>query len=500
MSSVQRYVLVILLITFFAGGFSAIPTLADEPAPAPPPADTAPLQPVPTPSDSTVPQPTAEPAPPAVEPTAPPAPEPTAEPAAEPVAPPPAAEPAAPTPTDPVAPTFTVFATREGLVGRRTANGHRIQPRDRFVALPSWAVLSSLNGNEFQVRVTYNGRSVVLPVWDVGPWNTRDDYWNPDRRYSDLPIGLPMAQAAYQNGYNGGRDGFGRRVRQPNGIDIADGAFWDDLGMKHSDWVQVTFLWMGKDSGVAEAEPSGSDEPGQNEPGAVLVDDGGEGYTAESSANWYDAKCGVDGNHAWTYSATSPEEHQNSASWKPNLEGSGFYEVFAYIPSCGPRATEAAHYRVTHEGAITEVVISQREQNGRWVSLGTFHMDGDSSAVELDDLTGEDGMAVRFDAIKFVPRNDEQAPDAKVTEATRRDDGTILVRWNGTDDASGIASFDIQVRRSPDGEWVDWQIQATGLDAIFTPAELGSYAFRARARDWAGHEQAWRETEDVVVP
>src|SRR5947208_5101912 len=111
----------------------------------------------------------------------------------------------------PAAPTFTVFATREGLVGHRTANGHRIRPRDRFVALPSWKVLAGDGRAEFQVRVTYRSRSVVLPVWDVGPWNTHDDYWSPQRRYADLPVGMPMAQAAYNNGYNGGRDEFGRR-------------------------------------------------------------------------------------------------------------------------------------------------------------------------------------------------------------------------------------------------------------------------------------------------
>ena len=99
-----------------------------------------------------------------------------------------------------------MFATREGLVGHRTANGHRIGPRDRFVALPYWGVLSSKGGNEFQVRVTYRGRSVVLPVWDVGPWNTHDDYWSPKRRYSDLPVGQPMAHAAYHQRYHDGRD------------------------------------------------------------------------------------------------------------------------------------------------------------------------------------------------------------------------------------------------------------------------------------------------------
>ena len=52
-------------------------------------------------------------------------------------------------------------------------------------------------------------------MWDVGPWNTRDDYWNPStvtQNWSDLPQGKPEAQAAYETGYNGGRDQFGRKL------------------------------------------------------------------------------------------------------------------------------------------------------------------------------------------------------------------------------------------------------------------------------------------------
>jgi hypothetical protein len=399
---------------------------------------------------------------------------------------------------EPSAPTFTIFATRQGLVGRRTANGHRIQQRDRFVALPSWSVLASKGGDEFQVRVSYKGRSVVLPVWDVGPWNTRDDYWNPNRRYSDLAVGLPMAQAAHQNGYNGGRDQFGRRIRLPNGIDIADGAFWDDLNMGESDWVQVTFLWMGKDPGNGQAGPSGEDDPGQLEQGADLIDDGAEGYTPLAASNWYDGQCGVNGRHSWTYTASKASERENSARWVPRLKGGGFYEIFAYIPSCGPKATANARYRVMHEGATTEVAINQRASAGRWASLGTFHMEPGSSAVELDDLTGEDEAVIRFDAMKFVPRSDERPPDAKVTEAQRKDGG-ILVRWSGSDDIAGIASFDVQVRKLPDGGWSDWQMGVTGSEALFTPPEPGGYAFRARARDWAGREQAWREADDAAV-
>lgn len=138
----------------------------------------------------------------------------------------------------------TVFATREGLVGHTTANGHVIGSADRFVALPSRSALASLGGTEYQVRVTHGDRSVVVPVWDVGPWNIEDNYWDPSnkRQWPDLPQCLPQAQTAYQQGYNNGRSGLGRQVLNPAGIDLSEGV-WSDLGMADNGWVAVEFLW-----------------------------------------------------------------------------------------------------------------------------------------------------------------------------------------------------------------------------------------------------------------
>lgn len=168
--------------------------------------------------------------------------------------------------------TFRVYAHRLGLVGEVTANGHVIQENDRFVALPCLCALASEGGNEFQVLIEYKGRSVVLPVWDVGPWNIDDNYWDPPekRRWKGLPQGIPQAAAAYYNDYNHGLDGKGREVRSPAGIDIADGAFWHDLGMTESDWVTITFLWLVKPPAQL-APPSGYEDiptvnPGERPP------------------------------------------------------------------------------------------------------------------------------------------------------------------------------------------------------------------------------------------
>ena len=142
---------------------------------------------------------------------------------------------------------FSIFSTREGLVGGTTANGHVIVANDRFAALPSRRALSTNFGYEREVRLTYRGRTTTVPVWDIGPWNTHDDYWNPSiirETFKDLPRGTPEAEAAFAAGYNGGLDERGRRVLTPAGIDLADGTFWLDLAMTNNDRVQVEYLWL----------------------------------------------------------------------------------------------------------------------------------------------------------------------------------------------------------------------------------------------------------------
>ena len=156
---------------------------------------------------------------------------------------------------------YQVFATREGLVGKTTANGHTIVSHDHFVALPSFRVLNKKDQTKFQVKVSYGSKSVTVPVWDVGPWNTHDDYWNPDSLreiYSNLHHGgkpglgqgVPESMAAYYYKYNQGWSGSITNsstdqytVKLPAGIDLADGVFWDDLNLPDNTWIKVDYLW-----------------------------------------------------------------------------------------------------------------------------------------------------------------------------------------------------------------------------------------------------------------
>jgi hypothetical protein len=196
--------------------------------------------------------------------------------------------------------TYRLYATREGLVGGTTANGHVITSRDHFVALPSRRGLNANDGTrDYQVRVCNpaNGQCEVAPVWDVGPWNTKDDYWNPSsvrEMWQDLPQGKPEAQAAYEDGYNGGLDMFGRRVANPAGIDLADGTFWDGLGMSDNGWVEVEFLWTAGGKGMYGGSPTDFNGDGKDDIVTFSQGSSADVYVGPStgssfgSAKWHD--------------------------------------------------------------------------------------------------------------------------------------------------------------------------------------------------------------------
>jgi hypothetical protein len=116
---------------------------------------------------------------------------------------------------------ITVKATREGLVGGKTASGYVIDTVVPFVALPSTHALGKF------VRVTnpITGKSTMAIVLDVGPWNTHDDAYV-------LQGERPKAETA--------TDEFGR---SPNGAGIDLGEkVWHALGMMDNTNVTWEFV------------------------------------------------------------------------------------------------------------------------------------------------------------------------------------------------------------------------------------------------------------------
>ncbi len=114
-----------------------------------------------------------------------------------------------------------VKATREGLIGQRTASGYVIDRVVPFVSLPSTSALGQF------VRLTNpaNQRTTLAIVLDVGPWNEHDnDYvWHGQR---------PDAER-----------GVDTRGRTTNGagIDLSE-QVWNRLGMVDNSDVEWSFV------------------------------------------------------------------------------------------------------------------------------------------------------------------------------------------------------------------------------------------------------------------
>lgn len=66
---------------------------------------------------------------------------------------------------------------------------------------------------------------------------------------------------------------------------------------------------------------------------------------------------------------------------------------------------------------------------------------------------------------------------------------TIPVEWSGSDQDSGVAGYDVQVKVD-DGGWTSWLTVTTATEAVYS-GELGhQYTFRVRATDRACAEPA----------
>lgn len=114
-----------------------------------------------------------------------------------------------------------VKATREGLVGDKSASGYVIDRVVPYVALPS------VNALERAVRVTnpLTGKSCIAIVLDVGPFNEHDDNYV-------FGVARPQAERGVSvsgKGTNGA------------GIDLGE-KVWQLLGMADNTQVEWEFL------------------------------------------------------------------------------------------------------------------------------------------------------------------------------------------------------------------------------------------------------------------
>lgn len=309
--------------------------------------------------------------------------------------------------------TYSIFATHYDSNGSYA------------VALPDKCVKFADAGNSicegsgyetgnYTVELSYEDTTTVQ-TFDSGPWNVDDNFWttladpHPRRLFTDLPLGMPAAQAAYFDDYNDGEDQFGRTVTAPFAIDLGEDV-GSDIGLEpgNNDWIEVTFPWTeGWDSVnpavVALLSPSDLEPP----------------YTGDMCVSaWHrifpDLEEG--GQAAYlTLNVDTPAQSTNSAEWQPDLPVSGEYQVLAFVPDhdpidwlCPPVTingdTTDAEYTIYHANGDTTVSKNQGPMANQYLDLGTFEFDaGDGGKVTLSDLNDEENLShtVAFSAMIF---------------------------------------------------------------------------------------------------
>jgi hypothetical protein len=104
-----------------------------------------------------------------------------------------------------------------------------------------------LNGSAYRVNLRRGDHRAKAQVKEVGPWNIRDNYWQPGKQrdmWSNLPRCKPQAEAAYFKNHNRGEDQFGREVLNPAGVDLTPRvARRLGLDRYQNAWVYVRYTW-----------------------------------------------------------------------------------------------------------------------------------------------------------------------------------------------------------------------------------------------------------------
>lgn len=181
--------------------------------------------------------------------------------------------------------------------------------------------------------------------------------------------------------------------------------------------------------------------------------DGGDTLLfTKSNANWHDTLietggCGRTRHAYFTFSTINPAESSNWGIYRPNVPATGLYQLEVYVPYCDTdRAeTDGARYEIHHANGVSNVVISQNDRVGLWISLGQFQLSaGNSNWIYLTDLTTTDtGLGVWFDAIRLRPAtaaaiNQQPSADSWVNESN------VTFQWSYLD-APTITSVQLQL-------------------------------------------------------
>jgi murein DD-endopeptidase MepM/ murein hydrolase activator NlpD len=106
------------------------------------------------------------------------------------------------------------------------------------------------------------------------------------------------------------------------------------------------------------------------------------------------------------YKGTEPQTSKVWARWTPRISKSAKYEIATFVPT-RHASTRNARFKIANiKGVSGEMVVNldQSRHANQWVTLGVFDLDASTAGagtVFLNDLTGETGLEIAFDALRW---------------------------------------------------------------------------------------------------
>jgi len=217
-------------------------------------------------------------------------------------------------------------------------------------------------------------------------------------------------------------------------------------------------------------------------------------------------------------------------SWGSGWNGDGYFEVG--YDECGIDSTYAGYaYNIPPTGQITSlsdgaflnedsVYIEAEASDNNGVDQVQFFAWYDNDWHYIDnDTDGSDGYQTTWDVSGLSDRSgiwldalildrvwnrwdatvgnltlDRTPPTATADTSPMYGDAPFRdfhVWWYGSDNLSGVASYDIQYRDGPGGVWTNLLTGTTDTGYRFVGVDGHTYYFRARARDLAGNQSAY---------
>lgn len=133
----------------------------------------------------------------------------------------------------------------------------------------------------------------------------------------------------------------------------------------------------------------------------IIVDNSDDAFSY--SEGWGESvwRTGYYGTNYQSISGSS--SHGAWATWSAEVETSGYYDVYVWLPK-GDDSTiaDAAPYTISHAAGNDTVYLSQQQTGGTWYYLASFpFLAGDTATVTLTHTEELDTAAIMADAVKF---------------------------------------------------------------------------------------------------